>query len=77
MKESQEIQISFPHIYLYKRILSRIYIIIYVGKGSAGIFVINLCQSTLTLAKFMNFVLHMVKKEREIWLFPKSDESRY
>ena len=47
------------------------------GKDSAGILVINLCQSTLTLAKFMNFVLHMVKKEIERWLFPKSDKSRY
>lgn len=44
--------------------LSRISIIIYMGKCLTGVFVINPCQSTLTLVKFMNSVLHMAKMEK-------------
>lgn len=48
-----------------------------MGKCPAWIFVIYPCQSTLTVVKFMSFVLHMVKKETERWRFPKSHKSRH
>lgn len=35
-----------------------------MGKCLTGVFVINPCQSTLTLVKFMNSVLHMAKMEK-------------
>lgn len=76
MKESRSIKISPPHTYLYKLTYLRIYIIIYMEQCSVGIFVINPCQSTLTLAKFMNFALHIAKKETGWWQYLGSDKSR-
>ena len=52
--------------------LSRISITIYTGKRSAGIFVIDPCQSALPLVKFVNFVLYAAKMGTGRWQLPQS-----